>query len=173
MHPRIVNNYLVIERLHEISNADLDLLCNSLDLDKTSYMCVLLLFSVCSNGTKSDKRLEGPWVVETTTMALGTESSMLSFGWAMVDRGFIAGANGFYYDPEGVRYRRSGEEGQNTYEQVTSILQGGLDNDRVPSPLEDAMVTRVLDYMNTDTPQSCGNLKAEEEVETQSSQAIA
>jgi hypothetical protein len=50
-----VNNYLESERLHEISNADLDLLCNSLDLDKTFYMCVLLIFSVCSNGTKIDK----------------------------------------------------------------------------------------------------------------------
>ena len=26
------------------------------------------------------------------------ESSKLSFGWAMADRGFIEGANGFYYD---------------------------------------------------------------------------
>jgi hypothetical protein len=64
MHPRIVNNYLESERVHEISNADLDLLCNSLDLDKTSYMCVLLLFSVCSNGTESDERLEGSWPVD-------------------------------------------------------------------------------------------------------------
>jgi hypothetical protein len=34
----------------------------------------------------------------------------------MVDRGFIAGADGFYYDPEGMRYRCLGEEGQYTYE---------------------------------------------------------
>jgi hypothetical protein len=45
-------------------------------------------------------------------------------------------------------YRCSGEEGQYTYEQVTSILQGGLDVDRVPSPLADAMVTRALDYVS-------------------------
>jgi hypothetical protein len=59
-----VNNYLESERLHEISNADLDLLCNSLDLGKTSYMCVLLLFNVCSNGIESDERLEGSHVVD-------------------------------------------------------------------------------------------------------------
>jgi hypothetical protein len=64
MHPRIVNNYLESEMLHEISNADLDVLCNSLDLDKTSYMCVLLLFNVCSNGTESNERLEGSRVVD-------------------------------------------------------------------------------------------------------------
>jgi hypothetical protein len=50
-----------------------------------------------------------------------------------------------------VRYRRSGEEGQYTYEQVTSVLQGGLDVDRVPSPLADAMVTRPLDYVSVET----------------------
>jgi hypothetical protein len=64
MHPRTVNKYLESEMLHEISNADLDVLCNSLDLEKTSYMCVLLLFSVCSNGTESDERLKGLWVVD-------------------------------------------------------------------------------------------------------------
>jgi hypothetical protein len=64
MHLCIVNNYLESVRLHEISNADLDLLCNSLDLDKTFYMCVLLIFSVCSNGTKIDERLEGSRVVD-------------------------------------------------------------------------------------------------------------
>jgi hypothetical protein len=47
---------------------------------------------------------------------------MLSFGWAMANWGFIAGADGFYYDPEGVKYRRSGEEGQYTYQHVTSVL---------------------------------------------------
>jgi hypothetical protein len=58
MHPHTVNKYLESEMLHEIANVDLDVLCNSLDLDKTSYMCVLLLFSVCSNGIESDERLE-------------------------------------------------------------------------------------------------------------------
>jgi hypothetical protein len=31
----------------------------------------------------------------TTAAALGTESSMLSFRWAMADRGFTVGADGF------------------------------------------------------------------------------
>jgi hypothetical protein len=91
-------------------------------------------------------------VLGTTAAALGTESSTLSFGWAMTDRGFTAGADGFYYDPKGVKYCRSGEGGQYTYEQVTCVLQGALDGDRVPSPLVDAMVTRALDYVTADIP---------------------
>jgi hypothetical protein len=91
-------------------------------------------------------------VLGTTAAALGTESSTLSFGWAMANRDFTVGANGFYYDPEGVRYCCSGEEGQYMFEQVTSILQGGLDGDRMPSLLTDTMVTRALDYVNVDTP---------------------
>jgi hypothetical protein len=91
-------------------------------------------------------------VLESTAAALGTESSTLSFGWAMVDRGFTAGADGCYYDPEGVRYRRSGEEGQYMYKQVTSVLKRGLDGDRVPTPLADATVIRALNYVSADTP---------------------
>ena len=64
MHPCTVNKYLESEVLYGIPNANLDVLCNSLDLDKTSYISVLLLFSVCSNGIKSNKRLEGSWVVD-------------------------------------------------------------------------------------------------------------
>jgi hypothetical protein len=91
-------------------------------------------------------------VLPAAAVAVRTESSTLSFGWAMADRGFTEGANGLYYDWEGVRYRRLGEDGQYTYEQVTSILQGGLDVDCVPSPLVDAMVTRALDYVTAETP---------------------
>jgi hypothetical protein len=36
-------------------------------------------------------------VLGTTVAALGTESSTLSFGWAMVDWGFTTRADGFYY----------------------------------------------------------------------------
>ena len=64
MHPCIVNKYLKSEMLYEISNANLDVLCNSLDFDKTSYMCILLLFNVCNNGIESDERLERSWVVD-------------------------------------------------------------------------------------------------------------
>jgi hypothetical protein len=63
------------------------------------------------------------------------------------------------------------------YEQVTLVLQGGLDGDRVSSPLADAMVTRTLDYVSTNTPLELRELiegemfagDVGEEVETQSS----
>jgi hypothetical protein len=84
-------------------------------------------------------------VLGTAVAAFGTKSSTLSFGWAMADWDFTAGTDGFYYDPEGMRYPCSREGGQYTYEQVTSVLQGALDGDHVPSPLADAMVTRALD----------------------------
>jgi hypothetical protein len=32
------------------------------------------------------------------------------------------GADGLYYDQEGMKYHRSGEEGQYMYEHVTSVL---------------------------------------------------
>jgi hypothetical protein len=89
------------------------------------------------------------------------DPSTLSFGRAMVDRGFTGKADGLYYDREGVRYRCSREEGQYTYEQVRSVLQGGLDVDCVPSPLADAMVTRELDYVSAEISQRFKNsLKA-------------
>ena len=40
----------------------------------------------------------------------------------MEDHGFTARANGFYYDPKGMKYHRSGEGGQYTYEHVTFVL---------------------------------------------------
>ena len=64
MHLGIVKKYLKSERLHKIFNDDLNLLCNSLDLDMSAYMFILLVFCVCSNGTQSDKQLEGSWVVD-------------------------------------------------------------------------------------------------------------
>jgi hypothetical protein len=71
MHLGIVKKYLNSERLHEILNDDLDLLCNSLDLDIRAYMFIFLVFCVCSNGTQNDKRLEGSRVREE----VGTQSS--------------------------------------------------------------------------------------------------
>jgi hypothetical protein len=50
---------------------------------------------------------------------------------------------------EGVRYRRSGEEGQHTYEQVALVFEA--DNDRMSSPAVDAMVSKAIDYVTTDT----------------------
>jgi hypothetical protein len=91
----------------------------------------------------------------------------------------------YYYDLEGVRYHRSREEGQYTYEQVASVFKA--DDDRVSSPAVDAMVSKAIDYVTTDTPPrspippklqllyDCGTplYKRQDEVPTQSSQATA
>jgi hypothetical protein len=120
-------------------------------------------------------------VFPTTAAAVGTQSTTLSFAWAMADQAYTAGVDGLYHDREGVRYRRLGVEGQYTYEQVTSILHEGLDVDCVMSSVADAMVTNMLRYVTTDTPPEIheffgGELlddDATEEVGTQSSQALA
>jgi hypothetical protein len=62
------------------------------------------------------------------------------------------GGDGYYYDVEGVRYRRSGEDGQYTYEQVASVFEGITNDDRVPFPALDAMVSKAIDYVTADTP---------------------
>jgi hypothetical protein len=51
MHLGIVKKFLKTRRLHEILNDDLDLLCNSLNLDMRAYIFIFLVFYVCSNGT--------------------------------------------------------------------------------------------------------------------------
>jgi hypothetical protein len=43
MHIGIVKKYLKSKRLHEILNDDLDLLCNSLNLDMRAYIFILEL----------------------------------------------------------------------------------------------------------------------------------
>jgi hypothetical protein len=58
--------------------------------------------------------------------------------------------DGYYYDVEGVRYYRSGEEGQYTYEQVASVFEAN--NDRVSFPAVDAMVSKAIGYITADTP---------------------
>jgi hypothetical protein len=93
--------------------------------------------------------------------------------------------DGYYYDVEGVRYRRLGEDGQYTYEQVASVFEGTTNDDRVPSPALDAMVSKAIDYVTADTPPrsptppelhflyECGTppYEGQDEVPTQSSQA--
>jgi hypothetical protein len=95
--------------------------------------------------------------------------------------------DGYYYDVEGLRYRRSGKDGQYTYEQVASIFEGNVDDDCVPSPAVDAMVSKAIDYVTANTPlrlptlpelhflYECGTPphKGQDEVPTQSSQAAA
>ena len=53
-----------------------------------------------------------------------TESATLSFAWALADHRMTLGDDGLYHDLEGVKYRRVGEYGNYTYEQVASILEG-------------------------------------------------
>ena len=58
--------------------------------------------------------------------------------------------DGCYYDLEGVRYHRLGEEGQYTYEKVTLVFEA--DYDHVSFPAVDAMVSNAIDYVIADTP---------------------
>jgi hypothetical protein len=88
-------------------------------------------------------------VLGSTVAALGTESNALSFRWAMGGRVYTKTGDGYYYDLEGVRYRRSGDEGQYTYEQVASVFE--VDDDRVSSPTVDAMISKAIDYVTVDT----------------------
>jgi hypothetical protein len=126
-------------------------------------------------------------VLRRTTGALDTDSSSLSFRWAMEGPVYTEKGDGYYYDVEGVRYRRSGKDGQYTYEQVASVFEGTIDDDRVPSPALDAMVSKAIDYVTTHTPPrsptppelhllyECGTPphEGQDEVPTQSSQATA
>jgi hypothetical protein len=125
-------------------------------------------------------------VLGSTVAAPGTDSNSLSFRWAMEGPVYTERGDGYYYDVEGMRYRRSGEDGQYTYEQVASVFEGTTDDDRMPSPALDAMVSKAIDYVTVDTPPrsptplelhllyECGTLphEGQDEVPTQSSQAI-
>jgi hypothetical protein len=91
-------------------------------------------------------------VLGRTAAASGTDSSSLSFRWTMEGPVYTERGDGYYYDVEGVQYRRSGEDGQYTYEHVASIFEGTIDDDRVPSPALDAMVSKAIDYVIADTP---------------------
>jgi hypothetical protein len=91
-------------------------------------------------------------VLGHTAAAPDTDSSSLSFRWAMEGPVYTERGDGYYYDVEGVWYRRSGEDGQYTYEQVASVFEGTTDDDRVPSPAVDAMVSKAIDYITADTP---------------------
>ena len=90
-------------------------------------------------------------VLGHTTATTGTDLDSLSFRWTMEGSVYTERGDGYYYDVEGVRYRRSGENGQYTYEQVASVFEGTTDNDRVPSPVVDAMVSKAIDYITANT----------------------
>jgi hypothetical protein len=126
-------------------------------------------------------------VLGRTAGASGTDSSSLLFRWAMEGPIYTEKEDGYYYDVEGVRYRHSGEDGHYTYEQVASVFEGTTDDDHVPSPALDAMVSKAIDYVTADTPPrsptppelhllyECGTPphEGQDEVPTQSSQAAA
>jgi hypothetical protein len=78
----------------------------------------------------------------------GVQRFVLSMGYGR--SGLHKTWDGYYYDVEGVRYRRSGEEGQYTYEQVASVFEA--DKDRVSSLVVDTMVSNAIDYVTADTP---------------------
>jgi hypothetical protein len=109
-------------------------------------------------------------VLGSTAVALGMESNALSFRWAMGGRVYTKTGDGYYYDVEGVRYRHSGEEGQYTYEQVASVFEA--DNDRMSSPVVDAMVSKAINYViantppRSPTPQSCSSYMIAEHLHT-------
>jgi hypothetical protein len=103
----------------------------------------------------------------------------------MGGRVYTKTGDGYYYDLEGMRYRRSREEGQSTYEQVASVFEA--DDDRVSSPAVDGMVSKAISYVIADTPPRSPTTpelqllydygtpphKGHDEVPTQSSQAAA
>ena len=91
-------------------------------------------------------------VLGHTTATIGTDSDSLSFRWTMEGLAYIERGDGFYYDVEGVRYRRFGEDGQYTYEQVASVFDGYTNDDRVASLALEAMVSQAIDYVTADTP---------------------
>jgi len=55
-------------------------------------------------------------VLPSHGVTTGTNSTMLSFVWALANHRMTLRDNGLYYDLEGVKYRRVGEEGNYTYE---------------------------------------------------------
>jgi hypothetical protein len=126
-------------------------------------------------------------VLGCTAAAPGMDFSSLSFRWAMEGPVYIERGDGYYYEVDGVRYCRSGENGQYTYEQVASVFEGTANDDHVPSPVVDAMASKTIDYVTVETPPrsptppelhllyECGTPSHEghDEVPTQSSQAAA
>ena len=91
-------------------------------------------------------------VLGCIAVAPGTDSSSLSFRWAMEGLVYIKRGDGYYYDVEGVWYCHSRKDSQYTYEQMASVLEGTTYDDCVPSPTLDAMVSKAIDYVIADTP---------------------
>ena len=91
-------------------------------------------------------------VIGNITATTCTDSDSLSFRWTMGGPIYIERGDGYYHDVEGVRYRRSREDGQYTYDYVALIFEGNTDDDRVPFPALEAMISQTIDYVTADTP---------------------
>ena len=91
-------------------------------------------------------------VLEHRAATTGADFDSLSFRWTMKGSVYTKRGDGYYYDVEGVQYYRLGEDGQYTYEQVASVLEGTIDDDRVPSLVVEAMVSKAIDYVTIEAP---------------------
>lgn len=106
----------------------------------------------------------GSEMLPTRGLAVETDSTLLTFDWALADRGMRLAADGFFYDHDGVRYRRHGVPGRYTYEQAASIMQAASPVQDVPSPMADAMVARALEYADPPTPSEIRAMLQDEHV---------
>jgi len=68
----------------------------------------------------------------------------MCFEWAFQEQGMTKGADGLFYDQEGIQYRRSSFEGAYKFAQVTSILDETSLMDVVHSPEVEAEDGRAL-----------------------------
>ena len=111
-------------------------------------------------------------VLPSHGVTTGTESTTLSFAWALADHRMTLGDDGLYHDLEGVKYRRVGEDSNYTYEQVASILDGDLNGGSIPSPVAEAMVTRALDYVDPGTPSEIRVHIREQQLESETREEV-
>ena len=75
--------------------------------------------SLTTQGITSDLTIQSTpneEVFPTIAAGVGTQSTSLSFAWAMADQAYTVGIDGLYHDWEGVRYRCLGVEGLYMYE---------------------------------------------------------
>ena len=94
----------------------------------------------------------GSEVLPTPGVVVDIDSTPRPFHWALPDRDMTLAADGFYYDVDGVRYRRHGIGGQYTFEQAASIMEEASPVHQVSSPMVNAMVAQALEYTDPETP---------------------
>jgi len=76
----------------------------------------------------------------------------MSFLWALQNQEMTEGADGLFYDREGIKYCRTGVEGAYTLKHVTSIMEETSLIDHIPSPQNDAIVGRTLVDVKLEIP---------------------